>query len=117
MESLESFNIHGDLLDLSINDNQTQAFNDLTLIGLIISDKTINFRATKAILHSVWDLSKSIQVFHLDRNMFACVFGSAHERDEVSSTSPWSIKGNIIVLRSWSPDLALDEVDFRFNPF
>lgn len=53
MDIPESFNIYGDLLDLSINDPQTQAFNDMTLIVRIISDNVINFRATKAILHSV----------------------------------------------------------------
>lgn len=36
-----------DLLDLSINDPQTTAFTEATLIGAIISDKTINFKVMK----------------------------------------------------------------------
>lgn len=36
-----------DLLDLSINDPQTTAFTEATLIGAIISDKTINFKVIK----------------------------------------------------------------------
>lgn len=46
-----------DLLDLSINDPQISTFNELTLIGFILSDKMISFKAIKAILHTAWDLA------------------------------------------------------------
>lgn len=42
--------IDADLLYLSINDTQTPAFNELTLIGRVFADKFINFKAIKAII-------------------------------------------------------------------
>lgn len=38
-------NLNDDILDLSINDSHSTAFNDLTLMGLVVSDKLINFKA------------------------------------------------------------------------
>lgn len=49
--------------------------------------------------------------------MFACVFGSTLEKDKVISSSLWSIKGNILVIQQWTPNLAIDEVYFRYSPF
>lgn len=42
--------LDGDLLDLSINEPQQDIFNDLTLVGKIISDRVLNFRVVRAIL-------------------------------------------------------------------
>lgn len=113
----DSFDIDGDLLDLRFNDPQTQVFNELTLIGRIILDKVINFKATKSILNNVWDLHKSHQLSHLARNTFACTFETILEKEQVLAASPWSIKGSIVVLKQWSPTLALDEIDFSLCPF
>lgn len=42
-----------DILDLSVNDPEIAAFNERTLIGFLVSDKLVNFKAIKAILLGV----------------------------------------------------------------
>lgn len=51
-DPMNDFPLEDDLLDLSINASQKDEFNDLTLVGFIISDKTLTFRVVRAILTS-----------------------------------------------------------------
>lgn len=111
------FNIDSELLDLSMNEPQTSKFNELTLIGRIISDKTINFKAIKAILSNAWDLDTKGKVSHLDKNLFSCSFGNITAKNKVLNACPWSIKGHIIILQSWSPGFSLEEIVFHYPRF
>lgn len=92
------FSLDDDFLDLSINDSQSTAFNDLTLIGLVVSDKTINFKAVKAILLNVWDFGTKVQITYLDRNKFAVSFLTTVTKARVLEACPWAIKGHIVIL-------------------
>lgn len=58
--TMAEFDLDGDLLDLSINDPQTAAFTEVTLIEYLVSDKVVNFKAIKAILLGVWDFGSKI---------------------------------------------------------
>lgn len=111
------FDLDADLLDLTINEPKSSIFNDHTLIEKIISDKSVKFKAIKAILLHSWDFGTPVRLSHLDRNLFSCAFESSQVRDKVLATCPWSIKGHLIILQTWSPDLALEELTFNFSPF
>lgn len=51
--------LEGDLFDLSINDSHSATFNELTIIGQVVTDKMVSFKAIKAILINVWDFGTS----------------------------------------------------------
>lgn len=104
--------LEDDLLDLSINEEQHETFNDLTLIGSIVSDRVLNFRAVKAILLSAWNLGPFIQITALNRNLIACIFTRAADRDRILNSGPWAVKGHIISFSSCSPNVSLEEIDF-----
>lgn len=111
--STPPFDLGEDFLDLSINEPHLSSFNDLTIVGFIVEDKQINFRAIKEILLSVWESEAKLQVSNLSRNQFACVFASRKVRERVLAPNPWSIKGHIVILKQWTPDLGLEELEFR----
>lgn len=94
------FDIGDVLLDLTINDPSTTVFNDLTLIGRIVSNKMINFKAIKTILTNVWSTGSDLQISSLERNLFAYVFGKSSGKERVLATSPWSIRGHIVILQN-----------------
>lgn len=54
-------NLEENPLDLTINEAQTNSFNEHTLIGWVVSDKMVNFKAIiKAILLNVWSNESKI---------------------------------------------------------
>lgn len=109
--------LDGDLLNLSINDPQLPSFNEHTFIGQVIYDKVINFKAIKNILLHAWDYGSETHIIHLDRNKFAVSFTQVHAKNKVIAASSWAVKGHIVVLKQWEPDLALEELTFHYSPF
>lgn len=116
-ENQTSLLLEEDLLDLSINEGQHEVFNELTLIGSIIFDRILNFRAVKAILLAAWNLGSFIQITALDRNLITCIFTKAEDRDRILNTGPWAVKGHIISFTIWSPTVSIEEIDFSRTPF
>ena len=91
--------------------------SNLLLIGRILS--RCNFHAP--VLHEIvlraWNPSCRISVRKVDRNTF--VFSFEHETDRALAYNrrPWTICGAHLVLKIWSPDLALTEIDFASSTF
>lgn len=83
-----------DILDLSVNDPEIAAFNETTLIGFLVSDKLVNFKAIKAILLGVWDFGSKIQITYLGRNKFAVSYQNEGDKDRVLEACSWAIKGH-----------------------
>lgn len=81
-DPMNDFPLEDDLLDLSINASQKDEFNDLTLVGFIISDKTLTFRVVRAILTS-WNLGSHLQISALDRNMISCTFNKVEDKNRI----------------------------------
>lgn len=106
-----------DFLDLSLNDSNATTFNALTLIGFVVSDKVINFKAIKNILLNVWNFGTPIQTTHLDRNKFVVSFTSEESKAKVLVACPWAIKGHILLLQQWNPSYSLEELTFCYTPF
>lgn len=97
--SVPRLDLKEDIPNLSINDKKTTSFNELTLIGQVISGKIVNFKAIKAILLNVWDFGSKVQVSFLDRNKFAVCFNNHRDLDRVVSACSWAIKRHITILQ------------------
>lgn len=109
--------LDANLFDLSINDPQATAFTDLTLIGWVVASKSVPFNAIKAILLNSWNFGAPLKLSHLDRNLFATSFANTKDRDKVLSACPWSIKGYLVILQTWTTGFSLEELEFRYSPF
>lgn len=109
--------LEDDLLDLCINDSPQSHLNELTLIGSIISDKVLNFRAVKSILSSAWNLGHLVQFAPLDRNLLSCTFTTETDRDCILYSGPWAMKGHLIVFVAWEVSSTLEELTFSHIPF
>lgn len=82
------FDIDTELLDLTINEPLTSSFNELTLVWRVISYRTINLKAIKAMLINAWNLGRKGEVSHLDKNLFSCSFGSLTDKNRVLNACP-----------------------------
>lgn len=98
-------------LDLSFNAPAHEEANNLAFIGHLISKKSINNKAIIVVLHSTWNLGPNVLIKPIDRNLISCTFKRKADMDKIEETGPWSIKGALLNLKRWSPELSLDEVD------
>lgn len=111
------FDLDGDLMDLSLSDPLLPSFNEHTMIGQVISDKLVNFKAIKTILLNAWDYGSEIHITPLDRKKFVVSFPQVQDKNKVIAASPWAVKGCIVILKQWEPDLALADLQFQHSPF
>lgn len=105
------------LLDLTFNDNGNEAFNELTMVGKLISHKVINYSAINAILTSSWNLGPNIIIKSLNPNLILCTFRNAEDRDSIVNAGPWTVKEVPLNLQPWPPTLTLQEINFSTTPF
>lgn len=84
--------LEDDLLDLSINEDQDNSLNELTILGFIISDKVVNFRVVKNILSTAWNLGDYVCITALDRNLIACSFQQKEDRNRILADGTWAVK-------------------------
>ena len=91
--------------------------SNLLLIGRIISRRNFHAPVLHDIVMRAWNPSRHISVRKVDRNTF--VFSFEHETDRALAYNrrPWTIRGAHLVLKIWSPDLALTEIDFTSSTF
>lgn len=101
-----------DFLELSTNDPNDSALNDLSIIGRLISDRKINNSAIIAVLETTWNLGNNAQIKVIDINTITCKFTDEESRDAVLNAGPWVVTGATLCLRYWDPTLTLDEVQF-----
>lgn len=105
------------VLDLTLNAKESKLFNELTLVGKLITQKTINHKAINAILTTTWNLGQNVQITPLDRNMVAYIFQNTHDRDLIVNMGPLTVKGALLYLKPWPFDSTLHEIDFSTTPF
>lgn len=70
----------------------------LTLVGKVLTEKTINFTAIQAILSTSWNLGPNLQIKALDNNVVSCMFKYSEDRDRIIGMGPWAAKGFVFNL-------------------
>lgn len=89
------------IIDLSFNKQETDAYDELTLVGKIISQKPRNHKAIFAVLTASWNMGTKILIKALDQNLIACTFRNSQNRDFIVRSGPWTVKGALLKLQSW----------------
>lgn len=90
--------------------------HELTLVGKVLTSKTINFTAINAIMSSSWKLGPNVQINALDNNVVSCMFTYPADRDRILKLSSWAVKGFVFNLLPWHPHLNLAKINFALCP-
>ena len=87
------------------------------LIGKILSKKVFPKPLVKEILTKAWNTINDIKVLVANKNMF--IFSFAHEAElrKAWDRRPWTVKGEYLILKHFSSDLSISEVDFSTTEF
>lgn len=104
-------------LELSFNEPTFNKLSSHTLIGKLITNKIVNFKAIDNVLQTTWNLGVNVSIKPIDRNMISYTFRKASDRDRIKETGPWSIKGALLNMQKGFPELSFEEVTFSFCQF
>lgn len=61
-----------ELLDLLFIECDSIIGNDITLVGKVFPNKTINFQAINSVLSTAWNLGSNVLIKHMDINPITC---------------------------------------------
>jgi len=78
-----------------------------TLVGYVVGDKPF-YSQLKGCVGRLWKLSCSLEIHSRENGYFFFKFGSKDECDRVLNQGPWLFDGRLIILKSWSENIALE---------
>jgi hypothetical protein len=87
------------------------------LIGKVISLKPINTQVVRHTLEVSWSFVVPIAVETLAQNKFILGVSDPAHVDTILSQGPWNIRRFLLLLKLWSPELAITEIELTHCPF
>ncbi|KAK4428693.1 hypothetical protein Salat_1169100 [Sesamum alatum] len=107
---------------LEFHDEEIDPGDNLTfgphflIITKILCDKTLNNNAIKSTMLKAWGLPQKTQINTVGPDTLAFLVESEEDRRLILRLTPWSFRGNLLVIKPWLPEKALEEVDLsRFQ--
>ncbi|MED6114229.1 hypothetical protein PIB30_078421, partial [Stylosanthes scabra] len=98
---------------ITINENISEDFKPdcYNLVGKIITNKEMNFKALKTALLGIWGNTRGVSILEAGRNGIIISFKERSRGIQTLKISPWFVKGYLLNLQLWSQHEALSEVD------
>lgn len=83
-----------------------------TLVGKILTDKSLNRGAVKHILSKAWGDPEGLQMADVGMNLFMFIFLDIEEAQGVIRKGPWYVMNKLISLQQWTSQAVMKEIDF-----
>ncbi|XP_057985277.1 uncharacterized protein LOC131170226 [Hevea brasiliensis] len=101
-------------LELDTNDKEAESVSTLILVGKVLATRSFPINHVRNILNQVWNLAFDFNVKNVLEYKNTFLFTFKHERDKqrVLEGIPWSVSNALLILKSWSPHLKIEKVDF-----
>lgn len=91
-------------------------YNDSpTVMGKILANRVFSYSMVVSTLKVAWSFLKEFTTKEMEPNTFLFRFSKQEDQEKVLATTPWNIRGNILVIKSWIHEPILLEVDFFSN--
>ncbi|XP_030964814.1 uncharacterized protein LOC115986092 [Quercus lobata] len=89
----------------------------LSLIGCFLTSKSINFRAAKNLIRSMWKLGDDLRIVEMGDGIFQFKFSLESQLAWVWNNSPWCFDNHLLALRRWEKGMTVRSVTFTHQPF
>jgi hypothetical protein len=87
------------------------------LIGKLLTLRSLHSQLVRDTMASSWNFASPLAVETLAPNKFLFANPLQSHVDRILQQGPWNIRGSLLLLQPWSPDLALEEVELHLCPF
>ena len=84
----------------------------LSLIGSFLTSKSINFRAAKNLIRSMWKLGDDLRIVEMGDGIFQFKFSLESQLAWVWNNSPWCFDNHLLALRRWEKGMTVRLVTF-----
>ena len=87
------------------------------LVGKVLSDKTVNKWGVRNILRASWKEMGEIEIKWVRDNVFIITVNDESTAAKILDRVPWGVMKQHFMVKSWSQELALEEVNMYSIPF
>ncbi|KAL7243136.1 hypothetical protein ACSBR1_015537 [Camellia fascicularis] len=87
------------------------------LVGKLLAPKILHKPAVTKILLTAWKPRASVSITPWKENHYLFQFDDLEDRPRVLLEAPWSVMGSLLVLQTLQPEMAAEDLDFRWSPF
>lgn len=104
-------------IELEESSVETNHSCHLFLVGKLITTKIIRKQGVINTLNGAWVTKKGFTITHWGDNRYCFAFKTKEDMDKIEAFSPWSVMGNLMVLRKWEAHQTEGDIDFSSSPF
>jgi len=121
--SLQALIKSTDALDLdspllaTITDSPLHHHGAFSLLGQLLSPKPMNSQTVKDTLQHAWKFSLPLSFAVVGHHKYLFGISNPEHVQTILDQGPWNVRGSLLLLKPWSPDLALDEVNLNLCSF
>lgn len=94
---------HNNFLDLSFNTSTDADPKEFTLVGQLITHKTVNHKVIINVMEATWNLGTNVIFKPLDHNMILCTFRNVEDKNKMEAGGPWTVKEAVLNLKKMGP--------------
>lgn len=84
----------------------------LAIVEKIHANRVFSSNVVIATLKAAWSFVQKFSIDEMEPNIFLFRFSKAEDQVKVLAQNPWNIWGHLMVVKPWSSELTLPEVDF-----
>jgi hypothetical protein len=102
------------LESVPLNHPQTIGFR---LLGRIISLNPPSLATVRDFLHQAWKFASPFSIDILPGDRFLFTVSAEDLIAKIIKNGPWNVKGALMIVKPWPPELTIDEVDLSSCAF
>ncbi|KAL4338002.1 hypothetical protein AHAS_Ahas12G0166600 [Arachis hypogaea] len=89
----------------------------INIMGKIISDKEISFKASKNALLGIWGNLENVFISEVGKKKLFFCFKDQKKGMQILKRGSWSVRGHMINLQLWVQNTAINEVKHELMEF
>ncbi|RYR08078.1 hypothetical protein Ahy_B05g075626 [Arachis hypogaea] len=106
-------------MTVTINKKEKKEYREdcINLVGKIVADREISFKASKNALLGIWGNPEDIFISEVGKNKLLVSFRDQRRGVQILKGGPWCVKGHLLNLQLWGQNAAIYEVSHEFMEF
>jgi hypothetical protein len=116
INSTEAIDLESPLL-ASITESPQHQHGAFSPLGQLLSPKPMNSQTVRDTLQHAWKFALPLSFAVMGHHKYLFVISNQENFQTILDQGPWNVRGSLLLLKPWSPDLALDEVNLNLCSF